>query len=167
MRKIHFIVPDKKTTQKIVDEIRAQGIVDRYIHVLAKRGTPLDNLPEASLMQKTDFLPAIGRGLVLGGIVGLLAGIFTLLFSDIKLSPAFFMVLIVAGAGIGSLTGSLIGLSAGNSRLKQFDAAIETGEFLVLLDIPKDQIDKITKAITRHYPTVEFDGMEPILPPSY
>ena len=167
MRTIYFMVPDKKTTQKIVAEIRAQDIGEQNIHVLAKRGTSLKNLPEASFMQKTDFIPAIERGLILGGMVGLVAGVFTQLFSDITVSPILFMGLFIAGAGIGFLAGGLIGLSAGNSRLKQFETAIGKGEFLVLLDIPKEQIDKISKAITQHHPSVDFKGTEPVMPPSY
>ena len=167
MRRIYFLVPNIETTHKIVDEIRSLGIDDRYIHVLAKRGTPLEEMPEATVMQKTDFIPAIERGLALGATNGLLAGLVTLSFSGIVVGGGVLLGLIVAGAGVGSWAGGLIGLNAGNSRLKQYEDAIENGELLVLLDLPKEQIDEISRAITRHHPKAEFEGVEPILPPSY
>ena len=43
--------------------------------MLPKRGTPLEDLPEATMMQKSDFIPAIERGVAQGGVVGLLAGL--------------------------------------------------------------------------------------------
>ena len=167
MRRIYFLAPDIATTHRIVDEIRSRGIDDRYIHVLAKRGTPLEDMPEATMMQKTDFIPAVERGLALGGTNGLLAGLVTISFSGVVVGGGVLLGLIVAGAGIGSWAGGLIGLNAGNSRLKQYEEAIENGELLVLLDIPKEQVDAISRAITLHQPKAEFGGIEPILPPSY
>ena len=52
MRRIYFLVPNLETTHKIVDELRAAGIEDRLIHVLAQRDTPLGNMPEASVSRK-------------------------------------------------------------------------------------------------------------------
>jgi hypothetical protein len=44
MRRTYFS-PDIETTHKIADELRAEGIEDRHMHVLAKRDTPLQDLP--------------------------------------------------------------------------------------------------------------------------
>jgi hypothetical protein len=63
--------------------------------------------------------------------------------------------------------GGLAGMNSGNSRLKKFEQAIEQGELLVLLDIPKDRIETISKLIIKHHPESAFEGMEPLLPPSY
>ncbi len=49
MRRIYFLAPNLETTHKIVDELRAEGIQDRHLHVLAKRDTPLGDMPEASV----------------------------------------------------------------------------------------------------------------------
>ena len=47
MKRIYFLVPDIKTTHIIVDELRSEGIEDRHMHVLAKRDTPMEDMPEA------------------------------------------------------------------------------------------------------------------------
>ena len=43
--------------------------------MLAKRGIPLEDLPEANLLQKTDFIPAVEQGVAVDGATGLLAGL--------------------------------------------------------------------------------------------
>jgi hypothetical protein len=167
MRRIYFLAPDIKTTHKIVEELHREGFDDRDIHILAKRDTPLEDLPEATMLQKSDFVPAVERGIVLGGTAGLLAGVVGLAYAGFVIAGGPLFGVIMAGATIGSLAGGLTGMSAGNSRLKQFEEAIEKGELLVLLDIPADRIGEITEKIMKHHPTAEFEGVESVLPPSY
>jgi len=167
MRRIYFLVPDITTTHKIVDELRSQGIEDRHIHILAKRDTPLEDLPEAGVSIKTDFIPALERGVALGGTTGLLAGLIGLRFAGFAIAGGPILGIIMAGATIGSLMGGLAGMNSGNSKLKKYEQAIEQGELLVLLDIPKEQIEAIRKSITKHHPEATFEGIEPLLPPSY
>ena len=167
MRRIYFLVPNIEITHKIVKELQAEGIEDRHIHILAKRDTPLEGLPEAGVTIKTDFVPAVERGLALGGSTGLLAGLIGLRFAGFAIAGGPLLGIIMAGATIGSLMGGLAGMNSGNSRLKQFEEAIEQGEILVLVDIPRERIEAIRKLVTKHHPEAEFEGLEPIFPPSY
>ncbi|MBL1264855.1 DUF1269 domain-containing protein [Candidatus Methylomicrobium oryzae] len=167
MRRIYFLVPDIKTTHNIVNELHQEGFDDRHIHILAKRDTPLEDLPEATILEKTDFIPAVERGIVLGGTSGLLAGLIGLSYAGFVIAGGPLLGVILAGATIGSLAGGLTGMSTGNSKLKQFEEAIEKGELLVLLDIPTERITEITQKILKHHPNAEFDGIEPILPPTH
>ncbi|MFZ2406659.1 MAG: DUF1269 domain-containing protein [Methylobacter sp.] len=167
MRRIYFLAPNIAITHKIVDELRSEGIEENHIHILAKRDTPLEGLPEAGVSIKTDFLPAIERGVALGGSTGLLAGLVGLRFAGFAIAGGPLLGIIIAGATIGSLMGGLAGMNSGNSRLKQFEEAIEQGELLVLVDVPRERIEAIRKLVTRHHPEAEFEGIEPILPPSY
>ncbi len=167
MRRIYFLVPNIEITHKIVDELRSEGIKDRHIHVLAKRDTPLEDLPEAGITIETDFIPAVERGAALGGSTGLLAGLVSLKFAGFALAGGPLLGILFAGATVGALMSGLSGLSADNSRIKQFEEAIERGEFLLLIDIPKNRIDELSKAIIKHHPEAEFDGIEPLLPPSF
>ncbi|MGZ8175866.1 MULTISPECIES: DUF1269 domain-containing protein [Methylobacter] len=167
MRRIYFLVPNIAITHKIVEELQVEGIEDRHIHILAKRDTPLEGLPEAGISIKTDFLPAVERGVALGGSTGLLAGLIGLRFAGFAIAGGPLLGIIMAGATIGSLMGGLAGMNSGNSRLRQFEEAIERGELLVLIDTPKDRIEAIRKLVIKHHPEAEFEGIEPILPPSY
>lgn len=167
MRRIYFLVPTIATAHKIVDELRAEGIEDRHLHILAKRDTPLGDLPEAGLTIKTDFIPAIERGAALGGVSGLLAGLIGLRFAGFAIAGGPVLGILIASATIASLAAGLIGMNIGNSRLKKYEEAIEQGELLLLIDIPKDQIEAISESIAKHHPEAEFEGMESILPPAF
>ena len=167
MRRIYFLVPTIEITHKIVEELQSQGIEDNHIHILAKRDTPLEGLPEAGVSIKTDFLAAVERGVALGGTTGLLAGLIGLRFAGFAMAGGPLLGIIMAGATIGSLMGGLAGMNSGNSRLKKFEAAIEQGELLVLVDIPRERIEPIRQLIVKHHPEAEFEGIEPILPPPY
>lgn len=167
MRRIYFLAPNIEITHEIVEELRSEGIEDHHIHVLAKRDTPLQGLPEAGMSIKTDFIAAAERGIALGGTTGLVAGLIGLRFAGFVIAGGPLLGVILAGATIGTLAGGLAGMSTGNSKLKQFEQAIEQGELLVLVDVPRERIDTISQSITKHHPEAEFEGMEPLMPPSY
>ena len=59
MKRIYFLVPRIDIAKKIVDELLLARIEERHIHILAKRDTPLEDLPEASFLQKSDFIPSM------------------------------------------------------------------------------------------------------------
>lgn len=167
MRRIYFLAPNIKTTHKIVDELRANGIEDRHMHILAKRDTPLEDMPEATEFQKTDFIPALERGAALGASTGLLAGLIGLRFAGFAIAGGPVLGILFFGATIGAMMSGLAGLQVGNSRVKQYEDAIERGELLVMVDIPKERIDAISQLIIKHHPKAHFEGIEPLLPPSY
>jgi len=167
MRRIYFLVPNIETTHNIVDELRLEGIEDRHIHVLAKRETPLGDLPEASVFEKTDFVPALERGAALGATTGLLAGLAALRFAGFAIAGGPVLGVLIYGATIGAMMSGLAGLQVGNSRVKDYADAIENGQFLVMIDIAKERIDSIRQLVVKHHPDAEFEGIEPLLPPNY
>ncbi|PPD30952.1 MAG: DUF1269 domain-containing protein [Methylomonas sp.] len=167
MRRIYFLAPNLESTHQIVEELRVEGIEDRHIHILAKRDTPLGDMPEASVFQKTDFIPAVERGTALGATTGLLAGLVAMRFAGFAIAGGPVLGVLVYGATIGAMMSGLAGLQVGNSRVKDYADAIEHGQLLVLIDIPKQRIDAIKQIIAKHHPEAKFEGIEPLLPPNY
>jgi len=166
MRRIYFLVPNIAVTHKIVDELLLAKIEEKHIHVIAKRGTPLENLPEANLLQKSDFIPAVEQGLALGGATGLLAGLVAIALPPASTVVAGGILLGsgLAGAGIGAWLSGMVGMSIGNRRTKEFEEAIEAGEFLVLADVSPERINEIEALIRKHIPEVEVEQTEPRIP---
>lgn len=166
MKRIYFLVPDIETTKKIVDELLLARVEERHIHVLAKRDTPLENLPEATFLQKTDFIPALEQGIAVGGATGMLAGLVAVaLPTGLVLGGGAVLALSLMGAGLGGWWSSLIGASVGNRRIKDYEAAIEQGELLVMVDVPKDRVEDIEALVKKHHPEAECEGVEPFMPP--
>jgi hypothetical protein len=166
MKRIYFLSPDIATTRRVVDDLLLGRIEERRIHVIARRGTPLEDLPEATLMQKSDFVPAVQRGLALGGATGILAGLVGIALpgASAVIAGGALLGSALAGAGVGAWLGGMVGMNVGNTRLARFEQAIEKGELLVLADVPRERVEEIEARILRHVPGAELEGTEPTIP---
>jgi len=166
MRRLYFTLPDINTARTVVDELLLKRIDSHHIHVLAREGTPLGDLPEASLFQKSDFIPAVERGLAVGGITGLLAGIaiVSLPLAELSLGGGAILGAGLAGAGIGAWVSSMIGVDVPNSQIHQFEQAIGAGEILMMVDIPKSRVEEVEALIYGHHPSAAAGGTEPHIP---
>ena len=58
----------------------------------------------------------------------------------------------------------MIGISIENSQLKEFEQAIENGQLLLMIDVPKAKVDEITDLVKKHHPEAEVEGTEPTIP---
>lgn len=165
-RRLYFLVPDVPTAHKIVEELLVARVEESHIHVLAREGTPLEELPEATLTQRSDLVPSLQRGAAIGGATGVLAGLTAVAIpGGVVAAGAALLGLGAAGAGIGAWASSLIGISAPNSRLKEYEDAIERGELLMLVDVETDRVEEIENLITKHHPEAEIAGTDPTPPP--
>lgn len=164
MRRLYFLLPNFEITHAVVDELLLARVDERHIHVIAREGTPMEDLPEASLLQKSDFIPAVERGVALGGATGLLAGLVAMALPGLVLAGGVVLVMGLSGAGIGAWLGGMIGLDVESSRVKSFQAAIEQGEFLLLADVPKERVDEIEEMVKKHHPEADVEGTEPRIP---
>jgi hypothetical protein len=167
MKRTYFLARDVGAARRVVDELLLARVDARRIHVLAKRGTPLEDLPEANLLQKSDFVPALQRGILLGGATGILVGLAGLALRLINPAVAGGLLLAhaIAGAGVGSWLGGMVGMNIGNTRLKRFDEAIERGEVLVIADVAQERADDVQARVKRNLPEVRVEGLEPLVPP--
>ncbi|MGB5396182.1 MAG: DUF1269 domain-containing protein [Gammaproteobacteria bacterium] len=166
MRRLYFTLPDINTANTVVDELLLKRIDDHHIHVVAREGTPMGDLPEASLLQKSDFIPAVERGLAVGGITGVLAGIAAVTFppAGLILGGGAILGTSLAGAGIGAWVSGMIGVGVPNTQIQQFEKAIEAGEVLMMVDVPKERVEEIEKLIYGHHPEADMKGTEPHIP---
>ncbi len=165
MRRIYFLLPDLETTRTIVDELLLARVEERQIHVLARRDTPLPDLPEATFLQKTDFVPALEQGLAVGGATGMLASLVAVaLPTGLVLGGGAVLAMSLFGAGVGAWCSSMIGAGIGSRRLKDFEKAIEAGEILMMVDVRRDRVEEIEGLIRKHHPDADCMGTEPIIP---
>jgi len=166
MRRIYFLVPDLNTAATVTDELLLARIEERHIHVIAREGTELGNLPKASLLQTSDVIPAVERGLAVGGVTGILAGVAAVSFppAGVVLGGGAILATALAGSGIGAWMASMIGVDVTNSRIKKFEEYIEKGDILFLVDVPKERVEQIEALAKTHHPEADIEGTEPHIP---
>ncbi|NNG12614.1 MAG: DUF1269 domain-containing protein [Halobacteria archaeon] len=168
MRRLYFLLPDVDSAKTIVDELLLARIEERHMHIAAADHHALTeaHLPEAGLLQESDFVPAVERGVAIGGATGILAGIAAVALPGVGLALGGGAILGIglAGAGVGAWLSSMIGISAPSTRLKEFESAIEKGSLLMMVDVPKVRVEEITDLVKKHHPEAEVEGTEPVIP---
>ncbi|HVW51275.1 MAG TPA: DUF1269 domain-containing protein [Trinickia sp.] len=166
MRRLYFLVPDPVIAKTVVDELLRARITWRHIHVLANHNVTLEQLPEASLLQRSDVVHALERGVALGGATGAFLGLVALAFPPAGLTIAGGAVVAVtlAGAGFGAWTASMIGVDEPNTRLARFRDAILDGQLLLMADVPAAREQEIEQLVAQHVPQADPRGAEPTTP---
>jgi hypothetical protein len=163
-RRLYFLLPDLDTTRKVVDELLLARIEERHIHVLAKEGTELQDLPAATLFQKSDFVHAVERGLALGGGTGAVAGLAAIAIPGMVLGGGAILGIALAGAGMGAWLAGMIGMDVPNSRLDEFESEINAGSMLMMVDVRKEQVEQVSQSVKEHHPEADMHGTEPTIP---
>lgn len=166
MRRIYFLLPNVESARGIIDELLVKRIEWRHIHVLANPGVTLEDLPQATLAQRSDLLPALARGTAAGGVTGVLAGLVAMAFPPAGLTIAGGAVVLIAlaSAGFGAWTATMIGVGVPNTRLKRFENAIDHGELLMMVDVGKNRVEEIEEVVRSHHPEADIEGMDPTIP---
>ena len=165
-RRLYFLLPDLASAHKTADDLLLARVDDRCMHFLAKRGTPLAPLREATFLQKGDAVHGAELGLAIGGLGGFLLGVYMVLSPPEGMTLELVTVLAssLIGAAFGAWAASLVAMSVPNTRLKAFQADIEAGKLLLMVDVPLSRVEEVQELVSRRHPEATAHGMEPTLP---
>jgi hypothetical protein len=138
----------------LVDDLLSAGVEEHHIHLVAKDHVSLDkaHLAEAGLLQKSEFIPAVEKGAAFGGVTGVLAGIAAVSFppAGLILGGGAILGMGLLGAGLGAWISSMMGDDLPPEQLLDFEAAIEEGKLLMLIDVPNEQSRRISALLEQH-----------------
>ena len=165
-RRLFFVLPDIAVARNVLDELLLARIENRHIHFLGRRDSLPPDLPEASFLQKSDFFHALRIGAFFGAVAGLAAGTY-LWFSpprNLVLEPVIVLIVGVVGGVLGAWFSSMIGSSAPNSALRQFQPEIEAGKVLLMVDVPFARVEEIRDRVAAHHPAAQWGGVAPQIP---
>lgn len=165
-RRLYFMLPDSDSARQMLDEMLLARIEARHIHFLARRGILPPELPEATVLQKTDIVHGAQLGVVIGGVAGILGGLLVILFPPAEVSLQLVTVLIAAllGSLFGAWVSSMAASAIPNSRLKTFYPDIEQGKVLMMVDVPMRRVQEISELVARRHPEAVAGGFEPTIP---
>lgn len=166
-RRIYYLIPDLASAQRTMKDLLLARIDENHMHFLAKEGVELSGLHPANLLQESDIVHGAEMGLIIGGATGLLAGLaaaFFLLSGSGLPWGAVVLVTFLGGALFGTWVASMIGSSAPNSKLKPFQKAIDEGQILLMVDVPKMRVAEIEKLLSSTHPEARLEGTDPTMP---
>jgi hypothetical protein len=164
MRRLCFLVPNVDSAHGVVGELRAAGISDVNIYVVAREGTPLGDLPDAGEITKSDFYPQLERGLAMGGTVGIIGGLIAMRVLGAVIGGGAVLLFGLIGAGVSGLLSAIAGASFPSSRLVKFEGEIEAGRLLIMVDAAHDQVALVERIVKARHPEAEIEGFEPRAP---
>ncbi|HJV81048.1 DUF1269 domain-containing protein [Noviherbaspirillum sp.] len=165
-RRLYFMLPDVPSARALLDELLLARIEERYMHFCAKDGTPLPNMPEANFLQKTDLVHGAESGMLVGGAIGLIGGALLVLFppEGVRLQMIAVLVAGIVGALFGAWASGMVAAAIPNSRLRAFQAGMERGQVLLMIDVPNQRVREIENLVESRHPEARFGGMEPHIP---
>jgi len=165
-RRLFFTLPDVDTARSVLDDLLIARVGVQHIHFLSRRGTLPPDLPEASFLQKTDFLHAVRMGGLIGALSGIAGGTFVWSYPPQGLAPEPVVILVsgLLGAILGAWFSSMVGSSVPNSALEMFRESMEHGKVLLMVDVPFTRVDEIHERVESHYPRAEWGGVSPQIP---
>ncbi|HSS47242.1 MAG TPA: DUF1269 domain-containing protein [Burkholderiales bacterium] len=165
-RRLYFVLPDLASAKQTMNDLLLARIEERHIHCLARRGTPLDDLHEANILQKTDIVHGAELGMTLGGVGGAALGII-MVFSPpegVTLQLVTVLIASLIGALLGAWVSSLVASAVPNSKLLLFAKDIEEGKILIMVDVPARKVEQISQLVERCHPEAAPGGLEPTIP---
>ncbi|MGH8724769.1 MAG: DUF1269 domain-containing protein [Burkholderiales bacterium] len=160
-RRLYFLLPDVDSAHRTADDLLLARIEDRHMHVLARRGTDLGELHEAGYALKSDLLHGAGVGLGVGALGGLLIG-GLILFYPIEGTaphPLALFASVAVGAVLGAWVASMVGASVPNSKLRQFQADVDRGRILMMVDVRLKDVERIREIVLSRHPEAQPAGM--------
>jgi hypothetical protein len=165
MRRLYFLLPDVETTRTVVEELRAGGVGEGQVHVVASSRVPLTGLPEATALQTSQLRHGLEAGLGIGGVAGLLGGLLAVAFppAGLVLGGGALLLTVLAGAGAGAVVSALVAKDIPAEDLASYEAAIGRGQILLMADVPAADVSLWMDRIAQHHPEVDFGVCE--LPP--
>jgi len=165
-RRLYFILPDARLARTVHNELLLARVPENHMHVIADERIDLEDLPEASLWQRSDLSHGLQLGLPVGGLTGVVVGVLAILLGWI--APGYeaktIMATVLAGLFVGTWAASMIAVNVPNTRHRAFETDLRQGHILFIVDIPVQRVDEITELITRHHPEADMRGVEPNIP---
>ena len=165
-RRLYFLLPDVGSAKIVHTDLLLSKVEERYMHVIAREGTDLEDLPEADLRQKSDLLHGLQLGIVLGGLTGMILSSVAIMMEMIVPGIEVWSVLslTLGGAFLGAFAATLIAVNVKNTRLAQFRHDIERGQILFMVDVPYNKVHAIIDLVKGHHPEAEMRGVDPQIP---
>lgn len=163
MKRLYYLTDSLESADLISRDLHEAGIRDEDFHVLCCDENALrqHHLHPANILQRTDIIRYVERGLIVGGMMSLcfmlpLAYIESFTFNAWLGVSAFSILVSVCSGLIG-------GLSQENHKIQRFHDAIEQGRLLIMVDTPVEQEGFVRRTMSSQHPEAALHGVSSTL----
>lgn len=154
MKRLYYLTDSMDCVEQISSEVHRWGISDWNFHVLSKDRAGLSkhqNHTDTALHQKS-IVPTSERGAFIGVGAGIAAALGASLFIPLleSVGRILFAVIVFTCALFGAWSVALFGMHEEQHKLRKFHDDIESGKYLIMVDVKKDQIELVRKVMGQH-----------------
>ena len=136
MKRYIYAFDTTDSARSAEERLLALGFRVQDMFLIARPDLQHDNIPEQLLDASTDVVPAIGRGIVVGSVTGLCAGIVLSFIPALGIEIAIPELIAFLGGGalVGAWSAGLAGSTVPNAIRRTFENEIEAGRTLLVID---------------------------------
>jgi hypothetical protein len=158
-QRLYFLLPDTGHTRAVVNDLEVFGIKTEAMHVLAKPGVDLKGLPVATERQRTDAGARLETILWDGNLALYFIALLALTVMAYMQLGWTWLLLPVAVMVVTFVMGIVFTSQVPNVHLSEFRDAMHHGEFLLMVDVPLWQIERVEALVHTHYPEAAIGGV--------
>ncbi|HSI59132.1 MAG TPA: DUF1269 domain-containing protein [Ideonella sp.] len=166
-RRIYWLLPNLASARRTMDDLLLARIDEGHMHFVGREDTDMSGLHAANVLQTSDVIRSAEAGLVTGTATGAVLGaVMAVFFPIVGEAPQWGLVAVLAvlGALFGAWSSSMIGISTPSQRLKRFEPALEQGQILLMVDVPRSRVEEIETRLQALHPEAHLEGIEPNIP---
>jgi len=162
MRRLYYLADDLETTRRVSDALHAEGIRDWNFHVLAKdeAGLYQHRIHAATTYHQLDVIHTGERWGFLGAGIGLTVGLACYLLQPLPwvVDELAVILITVVGALFGAWQGGMVGLTRENYQLAPFHDDIDSGRYLIMVDVQPESRAHVREVMNMRFPEVQRGG---------
>lgn len=155
MKCFYYLAPSLGSTQRISDDLHEVGVLDWFLHIIAKdeAGLKREHLHSSNYLETTDILRDGLIGANLGFILAVIAAAMVMILEPFgpETPKMVYFAVVVVFTLFGAWVGGLTGIDKENKKLTRFREDIEAGKFLILIYAGKEKEEVIREMMRERH----------------
>jgi hypothetical protein len=158
LRRLFYLLPDEGNGPALIADLNAAGIGPERLHAATGGGRLLQQLPPATARQQHDRVWQLQQRLWSGNLV--LFGIAAVVLAIALATGYLLTALVGAVVMVAALTAGLVFIyRMPPTHLGEFNIALQHGDVVLMVDVPKPREAEIAQLIRRRHPEAEASGV--------
>lgn len=145
-KRMVFSVEDMAGARAAMDRVRAEGIADGDMSLIA-RSDKSEMIPDERKVVEGDFYPAAAKGAAGGAVIGLVAGLAAVAIPPLGVTIAGALAMAVGGSVLGAWSTALAGSAVDDPVRRKFEDEVQAGRILVVVDADESQMAATYRAM--------------------
>lgn len=158
-KKLFIVLPDEKRTDYCVGYLMACGLEGKHFRVIGRKTPTLPSLSQASVFERSKLLSGLVNGAVVGSVIGFFAAALVLVFPPATLDldwKHLFFITMLGGGVFGAIFSAVVSSQVPKDYYAPFSFYLNHGAYILLVDIPSNQIGVAQEMIGRVCPECHF-----------